>query len=742
MHSLDHSTLDLGNARPKLKDGLRFSLRQRGDETWYLIEDEFNVRFFRVGLLEATLLSLLDGKRTVQEALGLAAQFSGESQLDEVTSAKICNFLIHSGLAYTESSRSVERISSKEIKANRAKRIQKLNPIAVSIPILNPDLFLTQVNRSIAWLLGWPFLVLGILAIMYGVVRLCMNWDDFSIARLQTYTRYDWMWFALSWIVVKMIHEFGHGIICKRLGGKVHEFGVVLFMFIPLPYVDVSSSWSFDRRRDRMAVAAAGMFFELIAAAAAIFVWANLDPGPFRFHLEDAILAATLHTVIFNLNPLMRFDGYFLLSDAIDVPNLFQQGRQFVVAVAQKFFLEPKTVLPTDSRLQNFIRCYGLASWVWSQLLTITLFVAACNLLEGIGVLIGGLGLTLWLIPAVRSLIQSLRVADEWDQRRVRRMVRSLAMVGGVALLVGLALPAPPSVVAPIVLDHRRQSDLRATASGFIEKVHVEPYQLVTQGQLLVEMSNPELIARRDDLRAELKASELKARSLYEKGNIAAALAERDMVNSVADQLKELENLVEGLNLRAPIAGQILTPDLASQVGRFLDSGQKIISVGDPDTLEAIALVKQVDAASLVSHMSSPAMVHVWGARFSRMPATIFSIDPRATKALPHEAFASPNGGPLAVAPADADHGDQKPLGKTVDNPGTNKSENSAKEQWQLLDAYVKINLSLTYGNSARYQPGQVGYAFLNARNERLGVYVCSSVGRWFASKFTKSHGF
>jgi putative peptide zinc metalloprotease protein len=712
LHSLDHSTLDLGNARPKLKDGLRFSLRQRGEETWYLIEDEVNARYFRVGLLEAMLLSLLDGKRTVQEALALVAQFSGESQLDDVTSARICNFLIHSGLAYTESSRSVGRISSKEIKAKKAKRIQKLNPIAVSIPIMNPDLFFTQINRSIGWLLGWPFLVFGILAILYGLVRLCMNWDDFSITRLQTYTKFDWMWFALSWIIVKIIHEIGHGITCKRLGGKVQEFGIVLFMFIPLPYVDVSSSWSFDRRCDRMAVAAAGMFFELIAGALAIFVWANLDPGPLRYHLEDAILAATLHTVIFNLNPLMRFDGYFLLSDAIDAPNLFQQGRQFVVALAQKFFLDPKTVLPTDSRLQNFIRCYGLASWVWSQLLTITLFVGACNLLEGIGVLIGGLGLTLWLIPAIRGLIRSLQVADEWDQRRVHRMARSLATVGGFALLMGLVLPAPPSVVAPIVLDHRQQSDLRAIASGFVEKIHVEPYQLVSQGQLLVEMSNPELIARRDDMRTELKASELKARSLYEKGNIAAAMAEREMGNSLADQLKELDYLVNSLNLRAPLAGQVLTPDLGSQLGRFFDSGQKIVSVGDPDTLEAIALVKQVDAESLTKHMNSPVKVHVWGARFSRLPARIHSIDPRATKTLPHEAFASPNGGPLAVAPADSVKGDGELVAKKQDHQAGRGNEGPSQEQWQLLDAYVKVNLSLQYGNQPVTSRGKLVMRF------------------------------
>jgi len=181
-------------------------------------------------------------------------------------------------------------------------------------------------------------------------------------------------------VLAKLVHEFGHAAACKRYGGEVHKMGVMLLMFAPLPYMDATASWGFRSRAQRMLVGASGVLSELAVAAVAAMVWANTAPGVINALAYNVIFVASVSTVLFNLNPLMRFDGYHMLVDFLDVPNLFQRSRDQLKYLGEFWVLGIKTAQPV-ARTSNeavLLPLYGVISlgyWV-GLMSTIIFFIA------------------------------------------------------------------------------------------------------------------------------------------------------------------------------------------------------------------------------------------------------------------------------------------------------------------------------------------------------------------------------
>lgn len=741
---LDSTTLDLATVQLRAKDGLRFAVRQRRDTIWYLVEDPSNGKFFRLGIAEAALLSMLDGQRTLQEALQELAKFQSGLVIDESWAAQAIQHLIRNGLIHSDSSRSHSRIESNRAAARSAARIQRLNPIALSIPLFNPSRLISAIDRCCGHLLGWPLMIIGSALILFASIKLWMHWDELTLYRLQAYSATDWLWFVLSWLLVKSLHELGHGLVCKRFGGDVTQAGIVLLLFIPLPFVDVTSAWAFSQRRHRMAVAAAGMFFELLIAAAALIWWSELEPGPLKFHLEDIILAASVHTLLFNLNPLMRFDGYYLLADWLELPNLSQQGRTFVRTLALKWFIEPKVELPSEPRLQTFIRLYGIAASLWMTTVMIGLFIAACNLFEGVGLLMGCTSIALWMVPNARGLLGHLYQYGRWQPRRVRRLMGTSLLTCGAVVAAGWLLPAPSQVVAPIVLEYDSQSELRAVAPGFVERISSRPYLPVQAGQLLVELSNPDLTAQLESLRADVAAAEIKIRIHHDKGEIAAELAEREQWSALSKQLGELEALTNQLKIIAPHDGQILSADLTEKQGTYLGNGDLILTLGVPESLQAVALVPQVYSDRLreldAEDRPLTGRLYMDSGRIPVQSVTVTSVGPRASKNVPHLAFAAAFGGSLPVVQTTQSRhqSDSRRDSELYDRHATQQTSD-----WEFTDAHVKVTLRIESSESAAaLRAGQTGTVSLSIRRESLGYYLVSTAARWLGRQFTRHHGF
>ena len=310
--------------RPRLRDGLRFSIQEENNRRVCVIEDPAASRFHRVGLGEYRFIRALDGTRPVAGILAEIAR-EGGAAFTQAEALQILGWLKDQHLLAIESARAGSSELEQGEQAMRA-AMTWLNPLVVKVPLFRPDRFFTACERVLRPALGWGGFFVWLVVMLVGVAHVGMDWRRFNAAADGFFSRDNWLWLFVAWAGLKVAHEFSHGIFCKRFGAAVREAGVIFVVFFPMGYVDATASLGLASRWRRIMVAAAGLYMEFFLAAFAAIIWARTAPGALNTLAYDAVIMGTVLTFFFNANPLMRFDGYFILSDLLQVPNLSTRG--------------------------------------------------------------------------------------------------------------------------------------------------------------------------------------------------------------------------------------------------------------------------------------------------------------------------------------------------------------------------------------------------------------------------------
>lgn len=750
-------TYELGQARLNLRSSLRFTLHRDASSPWYLVEDEAAGDFYRIGVVEYAFLSLLDGKRTLDEAIAQLSSLACCGDLDESKAASLTRWIIDSGLAETSAAKSSERIQEQRSRESSQKMFEWMNPIAFRLPIFNPEKFLTRLYGWVRPFAGWPVLVVWLMVCVTGLLTLTMVWEDFWIGQIQAFSRFDAIWLAATWLLLKAVHETSHGLMCKHYGGRVPQFGLLMLLLIPLPFVDVTSSWRFSLKRQRILTAAAGMLAEAFLASIAICIWASSPPGPVQYHMGNLFIAATINTLLFNANPLMKFDGYYILVDWLEIPNLYTRGRTFVKSWMKWLFFGVAFDSDTEpSKMKiRLVRLYGVAAMVWFVLICLSLGTAAVSMLSGIGLLVALAAGVLWVgIPLVRlGKYVFFRQETESPSR-----IRFVALCVGIAALsYGLAteLPGPGTVVAPIVIVNGEVAEIRTRSAGFVRCIHVGNGQEVEVGAKLLTLDNPQLNANIVEMESRLAASRLKANVYKNEEDLATWQIENETAKGLQAQLKELEQRKDQLTLLAPVGGTIEAKNLEQLDGVYLGVGEAVLSIGTVGSNRAIAMVAQDDAVWLrSSEQTKRALIRVWGNE-ELIRGDIVDISPRATDRVPHFAFASNYGGPLAVVDrqqvesriAAGSSAMQRKADK-IRSSRTNALVHFAShqhgtqtEETKLVQQYVPVVVELSERLQKNYRTGQTGIMKVAGREVSLGDYVYQNVSRWVRSKIQLTHG-
>ena len=322
---MDHSTSSIGESRIALRDDIRFRPQTFGGETCYILEDPTSSSFYRIGVAEYTLISLFDGRNTIADAMQYASTVLGRDAFTEQEVAAISRWLVDSGLAKTHTSAEPSRLHRKGEEHRERERWQWLNPIITKIPLFQPETILSRVSPLMMWLTTWPAFLVWVLAVFAAIHQLATHANRLELRLGQLLTPDNWFWLGLIWLGLKIVHELFHGLFCRKYGGEVREAGMVLIAFAPIFYVDVTASWRFPSKWQRILVAAAGMYVEIFIGAVAALVWIHSAPGLVNQLALNVLILSTITTILFNANPLMRFDGYYILSDLIEIPNLAPQ---------------------------------------------------------------------------------------------------------------------------------------------------------------------------------------------------------------------------------------------------------------------------------------------------------------------------------------------------------------------------------------------------------------------------------
>ena len=723
---LNEQTFEFSQARLKLKDSLQFTMRQSGDSVHFLVEDEVTGRFFRVGLPQYTFMSMLDGERTVSTALMKTATLLREHAIDEQAAASLCKWGIESGLIESENGNSTARRVEQHEQQQNQKLVSYLNPMMVRIPLFNPDPIITPITQYLGFLVSPIGGLIWLTVCLFGFLKLANVWDAFYLNRVSSFSATDIAWIALTWVLLKLVHELAHSVVCKKFGGRVQSCGLLLLLMIPMPFVDVTSSWRFDNKWKRILTSAAGMMSEIFIAAIACWVWASSEPGPLQFHAGNVIISATLHTLLFNINPLMRFDGYYMLSDWLEIPNLATQGRSWLKGKFKWLYFGNK---PADLKETGFrglaVRAYGVLAMLWFFSIAIGLSLAASSFVEGFGLIVAVVGLTLWAVLPLYKLIKYTAFGTETEiPNRIwftNAMVCTLLIVAGFLYFC----PSPSVVSAPVVIDYEPLSVVRAKSDGFATTIHVVDGQEVEEGDLLVTLENVELQHELRSLLIDINISELRSNNLFNAGEISQVQLERESLESMLKQKRDLEDRLADLQIHAPQSGVVLARDLASSTGKHFVPGDEILSIARLGEIQAIALTRQTDIEWVGETSDAEIELLVWGRHESDLlKGRIKHVAPRARDDMPHEAFAATAGGPLAVVPR-----------------GQVEDEGSEEGDMMLTEPRVPIEIELEPEVREKLIAGQTGKMIVRSRDQNMGGYLAQNFIQFIRKNNLRTHG-
>lgn len=654
----------VAGTRPWLSPHARVIRQEFGGHTVFVVEDAASGNFFRLSESAWFFAGLLDGRRTVDEAWQACNAQLGDAAPGQRECVEVLSHLQRHGLLAASAPLTPDEVQHREAETRSNRRKRRLgNGLFITIPLLNPD----RALDAVLWLLRPVFSPLGLVVYvavaLAGLAAVLRDFSAFGSAFDQVLAPGNALLLGLMFLLLRAWHELGHAAACKALGGRCTEVGLMVLAFIlPFPYCDASSSWRFPETWKRVLVASAGMIFETFAAAIAALVWASSEPGLVRTAAYNAVIAAGFTTILFNANPLLRYDGYYILSDLTGSPNLWQRAQQTWQYMVERGAFGVPGVKPPPLRSTGeawWLAAFGAASTIYRYLVAFLIIVLVSERYLALGLVLAAVLAVAWFaVPAFKGL-GYLFGSSRLEGRRSRAMGLTAGVLALVAAAVG-AVPAPSSITAPAVIEPAERAPVRASEDGHVERVLAQAGERVEAGRPLVVLRNEELKAMLE--RAEARALGARARS---DAALAATPAEQrafaaELERATLD-LERLRARFEALTLRAPIDGVVVPSsgtgaDLRNAPGRFARRGTLIASVVALDRPVVRASVPDAERAfEILPGGATPASIRVRGDAGRRLEGRVVRVDALGQRRVEAQSLTAPAGGEIVVDPTARD---------------------------------------------------------------------------------------
>jgi putative peptide zinc metalloprotease protein len=637
--------------QPRLRSHARVDRHEYRGELWYVLTDRISRRAHRFGPAGHFVVGLMNGRRSLQQIWDAAVARFGDDAPTQDEVIQLLGQLHTAEVLQCDVSPDVDELLRRSHRAERQKRLQKMmSPLAIKFPLLDPDRLLERLLRWYAPLFGRFGALLWLGVIGWAAVTTAQNWKPLTEdLGHRVLAPENLLLIVLVFPLLKAIHEFGHACAVKAWGGEVHEMGVMLLVMMPVPYVDASAATAFPDKRRRVIVGAAGMAVELLVASAALFFWLEMEPGLVRALLFNVMLIAGLSTVLFNANPLLRFDGYYILADLVEIPNLRQRANQYLGALFQQhLFRTPGAVPQTSPGERGWLLFFSVASFCYRITVTLAIAIFVAGQYFVVGVLLGLWAAISGFLMPVFGLLSYLAVSPRLGRQRLRAVLASAAVALVLAILV-FVVPVPSWTTAQGVVAVPEQSMVRAGSEGFVTRVVARPGERVRQGDPLVEAMDPVLLTRVRMLEAQ--KSELEARYQFERSDrLVRAQMTLDQLKSIEAELYRARERLSELVVRSPADGVFALSTAQDLPGRYLKHGDPIGHVVSGATRTARVVVPQ-HAVDLVRARTRRATLQLAERLGETLPSRILREVPRASDRLPSAALSQAGGGEAVLDP-------------------------------------------------------------------------------------------
>lgn len=545
----------------------------QGRSCW-VVKDPLALKYFRFEEEEYSLLTWLDGKTSLDE---MRQRFESQFAPQKLAVAPLQHLLtmLHRGnLIVSLAAGQGESLRERHEKRQRQRFWATFsNPLAMRFRGFDPDRLLTVLNHGFGWLFAPTAIWAGLLFGASALLLLAAQWQEFS-SRLPQFREFfaasNWLLLAVVMAFVKVLHEFGHGVACRRYGGRSHELGLMLLCFTPCLYCNVTDSWIIRSKWQRAMIGAAGMYIELLLAAACTWIWWCTQPGLLHHLCLNTMFVCSVSTLMFNANPLMRYDGYYILCDLLEIPNLRQKANSLVRGKAAAWCLGMKENVDPflPARGQLWFILFAIASTLYGWFVTFSVLWFLTQVFKPYGLAVVGQAMVLLSLGAMLvmpgwKLFQLFRVPGRSGRMKTSRVMLTGGVLAGVIAAVCL-VPLPHSITCAVLLQPRGAEAIYVEVPGEVTQVWVDQGS-VRQGQPLVQLRNVDAEIAAQKLRAQRDGLFVKIDGLRQRAhadpNALLDLAHTEEALAALDaQLLQRETELKKLLVVAPFTGKLLPP--------------------------------------------------------------------------------------------------------------------------------------------------------------------------------------
>lgn len=639
---------------PRLRTHAQLHRHQYRGQTWYVLQDRSNERFHRFSPAAYAFIGLMDGKRTVQDMWELSSTKLGDEAPTQPDVVQLLSQLHAADVLQCDIPPDIAELLHRHERTQQKKWQRRVMSIfSWQFPLFDPERLLETFAPLVRPFFGWGGALLWLAIVVPALLIGAAHWSDLTsnvVDRMTTPHNLVLLWFLFP--IIKALHEFGHAFAVKVFGGEVHEMGIMLLVFSPVPYVDASASSAFPSKWQRAVVGAAGMIVELVIASIALFVWVSVEPGAIRTLAYNTIMVAGISTVIFNGNPLLRFDGYYILADLIEIPNLRQRANTYLGYVCERYLfgrVEAQAPQATAGERTWFVG-YSVSSFVYRIFVVFAILMFLTDQFFVLGMFFAVMTACTWFLfplgKGLSYLFTSPRI------RRVRG--RALAVSTGAVAIILVALcftPVPFRTRAEGVVWIPDEAIVRAGADGFVQQVVGVSGSHVSRGDVLVVCHDAVLTTQETVLEAQLREIEARIREQIPENIVKAKMLEEEK-RYIEEKLARTKEQVQDLVITAKVDGTLVLPRAEDLPGRFVHRGDVLAHVVDLNTLTVRTIVDQADI-DLIRHSTSAVQVRLAERLASPIDGAVKRLVPAASDELPSPALGSEGGGQVPMDPKD-----------------------------------------------------------------------------------------
>jgi putative peptide zinc metalloprotease protein len=641
--------------RPRVANHVTVSRHRYGSQSWYALSDPLSGRVHRVTPAAYLFAARMDGKRTVD---AIWQEMVAEMDTEAPGQEAIVSLLMQLHGADLLTGDIPPDAAELLVRRDRLRRSVWLrnvrSPLSMQIPLLDPDRFLTRTMPLLRPLFSWAALIGWLMLMTAAGMTIGQHWAELTDNIIDRVMATEGLLaMALCYPIIKVLHELGHGYTAKRFGCEVRQMGVMLLVLFPVPYVDASPSAALASKWQRAGVAAAGIIVEVTLAAIAALVWASAEPGLLRAVAFNVMVIGGVSTVLINGNPLLRFDGYYVLSDVIEVPNLAQRSIRYLGHQVERYvFRVPGIGRFNAAPYERFaMLLYAPTSWGYRLLvmLGIATFVASHYFVVGVGIAIFTVVMGL-LLPLGKALWRVM-LGQRYRLCRGRAAGLTFGAIAVAAVAI-LAVPAPVHTTAEGVIWVPQEAIVRAGTDGFIRSVAPEAGTQVMPGTTLVVLEHPIAEAKLNVTAARVQELEAKYNAEWVDDKIAAQVTKFELAGAKAALVREQYRISQQAIVAAS-GGTFNTVRPASDmVGRYVKDGE-IIGYVTPSAGRIARVVVPQSDIELVHGRLVDVLIRL-ADRHTDLASHVVRAVPAAETNIPSQALTTANGGTISTDPRDS----------------------------------------------------------------------------------------